>query len=142
MMYRSFEPSRRAPLGRAPSLFARLAALAALVTLAACGDGGGSTGAVCPTVDPPTYQTFGESFFTMYCTSCHSSTRTGAQRGGAPVGRDYDTLEGVRKELAAIDSVAASGPDGTFSSMPVGLPTPTLDQRKALGEFLACEKDR
>ncbi len=108
--------------------------------LAACSsDGGGGTGAECPPTDPPTYESFGQTFFSTYCNSCHSSARTGAQRGGAPVGRDYDTLAGVTKDLEDIDSEAAAGPDATNTSMPVGLPLPSAAQRTQLGQFIACE---
>lgn len=107
--------------------------------LAACGSDGGGTGAQCPTTDPPTYEGFAKAFFDTHCVGCHSSTRTGAQRGGAPVGRDYDTLAGVRADLDGIDGVAASGPDGTFTSMPPGAAKPSVEDRTRLGQFLACE---
>ena len=117
------------------------ALLMALVTAqAGCGGGDGGTGSVCPTTAPPTYDTFAKPFFDTYCVSCHSSARTGAQRGGAPVGRDYDTLAGVRTDLDAIDAESAAGPDATNTSIPPGIPQPSADDRKKLGEFLACEK--
>lgn len=108
--------------------------------LGACGGGDSSTGSECPTASAPTYTTFGKTFFDTYCTSCHSSARTGAMRGGAPVGRDYDTLAGIRKDLSAIDSEAAAGPNGTNTSMPSSLPRPSEAERMTLGQFLACEQ--
>lgn len=111
-----------------------------LAMLAACGGGDGGSGATCPTANPPTYDTFGKTFFDTYCTSCHSSARSGAARGGAPVGRDYDTLAGIREELADIDAESAAGPDATNTAMPPGIPKPSDDDRRKLGEFLACEK--
>jgi cytochrome c5 len=112
------------------------------VFLSACTDTASGTGASCPTASPPTYDSFGKMFFDTYCTSCHSSARTGVQRGGAPVGRDYDTLAGIRAGLTVIDSRAASGPNETNETMPLGLPFPTLAERTTLGQFLACEKGK
>lgn len=115
--------------------------LAFLLGASACGsDGGSGTGSLCPPTNPPTYESFGQTFFGTYCTSCHASTRTGVARGGAPAGYDYDSLAGIRKDLASIDEVAAAGPDATNTSMPEGLPTPSAADRTALGQFLACEK--
>jgi uncharacterized membrane protein len=124
---------------RGGTLVCSLALAAGAATSGCSGDDGG-TGAVCPTVNPPTYDTFAASFFSTHCTGCHSSARTGGARGGAPVGRDYDTLEGIRAELDDIDAAAAAGPDAVNQSMPLGTPKPTVEQRTMLGEFLACEK--
>ncbi len=107
--------------------------------LGACGGDSGS-GAECPTSNPPTYDSFAKNFFDSYCTSCHASDKTGAMRGGAPSGLNYDTLAGIQKDLSGIDSEAAAGPDSTNTSMPPGLPRPTEAERMQLGQFLACEK--
>lgn len=141
-----FYPGRTGPLRR-PAENARKSQMKNAVLLAfllaACGGGGDSgTGSVCPTTSPPTYDTFGKTFFDTYCTSCHSSVRVGAQRGGAPTGRDYDTLAGIRKDLSDIDGEAAAGPEGTNISMPIGLPTPSAADRMTLGQFLACEQGK
>ncbi len=118
-----------------------LAILLAAATVAACSDDGESgTGAECPTTNPPTYESFGKAFFDGGCISCHSSAKTGADRGGAPVGLDYDTLAGIREDLSRIELVAASGPDGTFTAMPPGPNKPTTELRTTLGQFLACEQ--
>lgn len=111
------------------------------VTVVACSDEGGSgTGAECPPSNPPTYESFGKNFFDTYCVSCHDSQKSGADRGGAPTSLNYNTLAGVMKDLSAIDSEAASGPNGTNTSMPVGLPQPTAAERTLLGQFIACEQ--
>lgn len=110
-----------------------------LGALVACGGGDSSTGSECPTTNPPTYDSFAKNFFDSYCTSCHASNKTGAMRGGAPSGLNYDTLAGIQRDLAGIDSEAAAGPNGTNTSMPEGLPKPTQAEREMLGQFLACE---
>jgi mono/diheme cytochrome c family protein len=108
--------------------------------LGACGGGDSGTGSDCPTASAPTYVTFGKTFFDTYCTSCHSSARTGTMRGGAPAGLNYDTLEGIRKDLSGIDGEAAAGPNGTNTGMPISLPRPSDAERTTLGQFLACEQ--
>ncbi len=118
-----------------------LAFLLAASLLPACSDGGGgSTGAVCPPSNPPTYESFGKNFFDTYCVSCHDSGKSGAARGGAPASLNYNTLAGVMKDLSIIDAEAAAGPDGTNTAMPPGTPAPTVAERTTLGEFLACEQ--
>lgn len=109
--------------------------------LSACGsDDSSGIGAVCPPTNPPTYESAGKAFLDKYCVGCHSSSRTGAMRFGAPAGLNYDTLADVRTHLSDIEDQAAAGPDGTNTLMPLGQPVPTLAERTVLGEFLACEK--
>ena len=98
-----------------------------------------SSGSTCPTGSTLTYTNFGESFFTTYCTSCHSSTLTGSARQDAPDGFNYDTLAGIKENAAAIDSEAAGGPTTINTIMPEGGSTRPSDAiRKQLGEWLAC----
>ena len=40
--------------------------------------------------------------FEPYCSHCHWSTNTGAERHGAPVGLDYDTEEGANQRQALL----------------------------------------
>lgn len=111
----------------------------ALFLLVACADP--STGARCPSTTPPTYASFGRAFFASYCTGCHSA---GARdRHGAPPEIDFDSEADVRRHAHAIDAEAAAGPDAINTDMPdmsgpVHVP-PTLAERRALGELLACE---
>jgi uncharacterized membrane protein len=115
--------------------------LVALVFLVACdGDehGHDGSGAVCPTDSALTYASFGKDFVETYCTSCHSSELVGDARHGAPGGHDFDSLAGIQAVADHIDEAAAAGPDNTFKAMPVGDPKPTLQERKDLGEWLAC----
>ncbi len=111
-----------------------------LCLVASCADP--STGAQCPSTNPPTYASFGRAFFASYCTGCHSA---GARdRHGAPAGIDFDDEAHVRYYAHAIDSEAAAGPDAINTDMPdMGGPVhapPTLQERRMLGEFLACER--
>ena len=108
----------------------------------ACEEGelGPPTEAVCPEGSTLTWETFGQQFMTTYCTECHASTLEGAERQGAPLYHDFDTLEGVLPVLDHVDEKAASGPAATNELMPPpGNPTPTLAEREQLGEWLACE---
>jgi uncharacterized membrane protein len=101
-------------------------------------DFGPRSGATCPT-PAVTYASFGQAFFSTYCTSCHAASLTGAARVGAPVGYDFDTIAGVRAHAIEIDEVAASGPAATNMQMPFGAsPQPTLAEREQLGQLLAC----
>lgn len=114
-----------------------------LAALAACGGGAGEgelTRSVCPPVDPPTYASFGQTFMEAYCTKCHDSAKTGDQRLDAPPTIDFDTLPLLRMWTSQIDKQAAIGPAAANRLMPpAGNPAPTDDERRRLGEFIACE---
>lgn len=112
-----------------------------VIALAACNNTvllGPPTEAVCPPDSTLTYAGFGEPFMTSYCVRCHSSTLMGPDRQGAPLLHDFNTLYGVLPFISHIDETAASGPAATNTSMPNGDPTPSLDERTMLGEWLAC----
>lgn len=130
---------------------ALLLAICALPFLMAHGDGGCGgcsseedeifgppTQTACPEISTLTYGTFGEQFMTQYCTRCHSSQLKGADRNGAPEFHDYDTVGGVRSVADHIDQTAASGPAATNTSMPIGAPQPTDEERRKLAEWIAC----
>jgi uncharacterized membrane protein len=114
--------------------------IAALLFFAACAST--PSGASCPTANAPTYDSFGQRFFTTYCTSCHS--RDAADRHGAPGDQNYDTEADIRQHAASIDLEAAAGPKATNTSMPdMSGPVhvqPSDVERQQLGEFLACEQ--
>jgi uncharacterized membrane protein len=103
------------------------------------GEEGEPSGAVCPPESTLTYENFGQSFVTSYCTHCHSSELTGADRMGAPLEHDFDTLAGILAVAGHVDEYAAAGPDSTNEAMPPSDPKPTLAERQMLGEWLACE---
>ncbi len=115
--------------------------LALLLVVAACGPEtvfGPPTESVCPDGSTITYDNFGKNFMTKYCTRCHSSELTGADRQGAPSFHDFDTLYGIRAVSDHVDETTAAGPAATNTGMPPDKPAPTLDERKQLGEWIAC----
>jgi uncharacterized membrane protein len=74
-----------------------------------------------------------------YCLSCHSASLTGDGRQGATVGVNFDTLEDVRRQVAAIDLHAAAGPNATNTAMPPAKSAqPSQQEREKLGQWLAC----
>jgi hypothetical protein len=112
--------------------------------LAACDgnddDGGHETpsGAVCAEGSTLTWDNFAEDFFASYCTRCHSTTLSGAARNGAPNDHNFDSVEMVRDEIDHTDEQAAAGPDSVNTLMPISGPAPTEEERRKLGEWLAC----
>jgi uncharacterized membrane protein len=100
---------------------------------------GGASGATCPQSGGPTEQTFGRAFLESYCLSCHGASVTGPARGGAPEDMNFDTLEEVREHAEHMDTHAAAGPSATNTDMPPSSsPQPTQEERRKLGEWLAC----
>jgi len=120
--------------------------LVVLLSLTSCGQSsdspdaeGRATDSVCPNDSQLTYDNFGSSFMRRYCTRCHAATLGSSERQGAPSDHNFDTLEGLRMtEIEHIDEQAAAGPDAENTSMPPNGPTPTTDERRKLGEWLAC----
>jgi hypothetical protein len=117
-----------------------------LVVLAACGGGdteGTFTQSVCPPTDPPTYASFGQTFMETYCTECHDSAKSGAQRQDAPPTIDFESLAMLRMWTSQIDKQAAFGPAAMNRLMPPDdNPKPSDADRRRLGEFIACEVAR
>ena len=120
----------------------RAIAFAFVFAVAACGGNGNANDITCPTTGAPTYATFGQSFFSTYCTPCHSATSS--NRNNAPDGLNFDTEAEIRENADDIDMMAGWGDDGPNTTMPYmpGPVTmePTTDQRKTLAELLACEE--
>lgn len=120
----------------------RLAAV--LIALAACGDSRAPTGAVCPPGSTLTYDEFAAPFFEQHCTQCHHSDLRGADRHGAPLFHDFDTLTGILQVHGHIDEMAAAGPNAVNTLMPPdscpdgACDKPTEAERYLLGEWLAC----
>ncbi len=81
--------------------------------------------------DGDTWGTFAQGFFAMWCTRCHSVTRTGTDRNGATVGLDWDVEASVRANLVAIRDAA-----GVYNYMPLTLPRPTCDERFRLVRWI------
>lgn len=136
------------PVGDRVNLLCMYRLLSLTFLLAACGGddhGGGDglpTNAACPIGSTLTYEGFGKPFAESYCTRCHSSELSGADRNGAPDGHDFDSLEGIVAVADHVDEYAAAGPDATNEIMPPSDPRPSLAERQMLGEWLACEMAR
>jgi hypothetical protein len=101
-----------------------------------------ATGAVCPADSTLTYETFGQGFMEAYCTRCHASDLHGADRHGASLYHDFDSLLGVLRVWEHVDQYAAAGPNSVNKLMPPDGEKPTLGERTQLGEWLACEQAR
>ena len=128
------------------SISSRLAIITSLglglsLALAACGgdEHGEPTGSICPDNSTLTYDNFGAQFMTSFCTRCHSTTKVGADRKGAPSDHNFDTKDDILAFAEHIDEYAAGGPDAVNTIMPPSTPRPTEEERKKLGEWLACE---
>lgn len=96
-----------------PLLRLPLALLLGSLLVPACGGADGDDG---PNVDCGTASVpkFSEVTAFAKCTSCHSSTKTGAARAGAPAGIDYDIYASARAN-------AQKGMDEVFAGdMPPG----------------------
>jgi len=119
-------------------------AIFALVVLGGCPEEplfGPPTESECPPAQTLSYENFGKGFMESYCTECHDSHKRGEDRQGATSFHDFDTIYGIRAVYEHIDFTAAAGPtDVVNDSMPPdGEPSPTLEERKQLGEWIACE---
>ena len=102
---------------------------------------GAPSGATCPSESHLDYESFGAHFLTKYCVACHSSSLGPSEREGAPFGADYDSLAVLLESgVEHVDYVAAAGPEGHNDFMPPATfaAQPTLAEREALGEWLAC----
>jgi len=115
------------------------------------------TQAVCPDPDPGTltWDSFGQKFMADYCTACHDSSLSHAQRNGAPLYHDYNTLTGVLEIPDHIDEYAGAGPASENTEMPPSrcptvmggplnrdCPKPTTAERTNLAVWIACEVKR
>lgn len=105
---------------------------------------GPPSGATCPSDNTLTYDNFGKGFMTKYCTRCHSSKLTKcADRMKAPFGHDFDMKPGIIGVSDHIDQKAAIGPDSSNRAMPPDDgPKPSDEERKKLGQWLACEREK
>ena len=87
----------------------------------------------CPEDVVATWTNFGQGFLLTHCVGCHSSLLGEGERGGAPMGADFETQEQVQAWLGPIYS--RSGDDNT--TMP---PVDSIasEDRYVLGDWLAC----
>jgi uncharacterized membrane protein len=111
---------------------------ASLLLLSACG-GGEDTKTTCPTGGTTlTYQNFGQTFMSTYCTRCHNSALTGSARKDAPSDVNFNTIEGIKAESKEIDKWAGASATVTNDSMPPDGEKPSVEDRRKLSEWLSC----
>jgi len=82
-------------------------------------------------IDGDTYVTFAADFFATWCTRCHSTTLSGADRNGAPEGFNWDDEPTVRAHLAQIREAV-----GVANFMPFTPPDPSCDERARLVRWI------
>ena len=99
---------------------------------------GPSTEAICPTTQTVTYANFGQALMQKYCLNCHSEKLGETMRQAAPLNVNFDTVHMVRHHTMLIDKTTAFGPRAMNKNMPPAEPAPTDDERRKLGEWLAC----
>jgi hypothetical protein len=85
-----------------------------------------------------TYDNFAKDFFSKYCNRCHGGDVKGDARMGAPADHMFDTIEQIELLRDHIDQLAAAG-KVTNTKMPLTDPKPSVEDRKKLGEWLACD---
>lgn len=133
--------------GRSATRWFRLLFLGLLSELSACSDpeppkepvlSGVATDSVCPAGSTLTYESWASDFFASYCTRCHSKTREGDARNGAPDGYNWDDVNSVRAHQSQIDLMAAASVEVVNHEMPPSDPRPPTSERRKLGEWLAC----
>jgi hypothetical protein len=78
-----------------------------------------------------TWATFAQGFFSTWCTRCHSTTRTGTDRNGAPDGFNWDDQSSVQAHL---DQIRIAVGVGNF--MPPNDPRPPCDQRQRIVRWI------
>ncbi len=79
-----------------------------------------------------TYESFGKPFLDRWCNGCHAAASP--NRNGAPSAVVFDTPDDVQQWKARIFALAADDND----SMPPNLDGPPPDDRRRLGDWLAC----
>ena len=84
-----------------------------------------------------TYENFGDNFFQNYCLRCHSQTLVGdVARSDAPLGINYDTIEGVREFAKRIRLRA--GQLGDMPPLLAPVPKPSQEERRTLIQWIDC----
>jgi uncharacterized membrane protein len=98
-----------------------------------------STGSVCPPASTLTYESFAAPFFATYCVRCHATSNvTVESRSGAPDDVNFDDAALVRALVRRIDRMAAIGPLRENRLMPPEGTAPSDEDRRRLGEWIAC----
>jgi uncharacterized membrane protein len=122
---------------------ALMACLAGSLALLACSDEdlGKQTDTACPTGSTVTYPNDIEPFMTKYCVTCHAKSVPVSSRNGAPTDHNFETESGVLAEATHVDQEAGASASVTNTEMPPkGFPAPSVEERKKLSEWLACNQ--
>lgn len=85
-------------------------------------------------IDGDTWATFGQDFFADNCVRCHSTTRVGADRNGAPADYNWDVEATVRDHLDEIRIVV-----GVTMFMPFTPPDPECSERQRLVRWIDAD---
>ena len=91
--------------------------LVALLLLAACGDPG--PGPMPDASGPVTWCGDTRPIFAARCNGCHATTRTGADRQGAPTGVNFDTYAAAAASADAAKQMVLAGEMPPSGSLPV-----------------------
>jgi len=81
------------------------------------------------------YEASGTAFIETFCLSCHSSSRKGADRNGAPFSVNFDDLDSIRQQQGRIHSRVVGG---SMPPMLVGDPLPSSEERRELVNWIEC----
>jgi len=85
-------------------------------------------------IDGDTWATFAMDFFADNCTRCHSTTRVGPDRNGAPDDYNWDDELTVRDHLPEIRNVV-----GVTMFMPFLPPDPECSERQQLVRWIDAD---
>ena len=113
-----------------------------VLSLAACEDNpvfGPPTESMCPQGSTLTYENFGKGFMDPLL---HALSLERADGRRSPWRADRSTTStrctGSRPSHDHVDETTAAGPAAINDGMPQTAPFPTLEERKQLGEWIAC----
>jgi uncharacterized membrane protein len=81
------------------------------------------------------YDNFGEAFVAEYCLYCHSASLTGAARGGATPGQNFDTLADIQTHQARMRDLVARE---LMPYPPTASRFPTHERRTKFVHWLDC----
>lgn len=85
--------------------------------------------------DPPlTYENFGKGMLDRHCNSCHTEAAREGQRGGAPLGVDFDDWDMVLQWAERIEVRTVEE-----STMPPSGGTLLAYEREQFAEWMRCE---
>jgi uncharacterized membrane protein len=80
-----------------------------------------------------TYENFGKAFVTKYCIGCHSTSKKGFARNGAPKKINFDSFEKIKAESGGFQKMVVQ----KKKMPPMG--GPTQGERAQVATWLKCE---